>query len=184
MYEMAIAVGLALCRMRPMINSITNEKRKNSLIEVAARYDADVIGLAMGEYGMLETADDRLQEAQALLEKCKGVGIGLDRIYLDVICMSVGSSPEQGVEVPEAVRRVKNELGIKTLMAVSNVSFGLPNRRLLSRTHLRMLLEASLDAAVMNTTDTDMLDTIYAFHALPGTDKYCVEYIKYRRRLR
>jgi len=184
MYEMAIAVGLALCRMRPMINSITNEKRKNSLIEVAARYDADVIGLAMGEYGMPETADDRLQEAHAPLEKCRGVGIGLHRIYVDVVCMSVGSSQEQGVQALEAVRRVKNELGIKILVAVSNVSFGLPNRRLLSRTHLRMLLEAGLDVAIMNPTDTDMLDTIYASHALLGTDKYCVEYIKYQRRLR
>lgn len=180
----AMVAGLALCRARLIINSITNEKSKGSLIELAAQSDADIIGLAMGEHGMPETADDRLEEARALLEKCRRFGINPDRIYVDVSCMSVGSSPEQGVQVLEAVRRVKNELGVKTLAAVSNISFGLPNRRLLNRTYLSMLLEAGLDAAIMDPTDIDMVDTIYASYALLGTDKYCVEYMKYQRRPR
>jgi len=180
----AMAAGLALCRTRAVINSISNEKSKSSLIELAAQYDAEIIGLAIGEHGMPKTADDRLEEAQALLEKCRRVGINPDRIYVDVVCMSVGSSPEQGAQALEAVRRVKNELCVKTLAAVSNVSFGLPNQHLLNRTYLSMLLEAGLDAVIMNPTDSDMMDTIYASHALLGTDKYCVEYIKRQRKLR
>lgn len=179
-----IAAGLVLCKTRPVVNSISNEKGKNSLIELAAQYDADIIGLAMGEHGMPKTVDDRLAEARALLEKCSRVGIDPDRVYIDMVCMSIGSSLEQGVQVLEAVRQIKKEMGVKALAAVSNVSFGLPNRRLLNRTYLSMLLEAGLDAAIMNPTDTDMMDTIYASHALIGTDEYCVQYIKHHRNLR
>ncbi|MFO7773267.1 MAG: dihydropteroate synthase [Dehalococcoidia bacterium] len=180
----AMAAGLALCKSRAVMNSITNEKGKSALIELAAQYDADIIGLAMGEHGMPKTVDDRLAEARALLEKCRRVGIVPDRVYIDAVYMSVGTSPEQGAQALEAVRRVKNELGVKTVAAVSNVSFGLPNRRLLNRTYLSMLLEAGLDAAIMNPTDTAMMETIYASRALLGIDKYCGEYIKYWRKLR
>lgn len=179
-----MAAGLSLCKTRPVVNSISNEKSKDSLIELAAQYDAAIIGLAMGERGMPKTVDDRLGEARALLEKCKQVDINPDRVYIDVVCMSIGSSPEQGVQALEAVRRLKDELDVKTVAAVSNVSFGLPNRCLLNRTYLSMLLEAGLDAIIMDPTNTAMMETVYASRALLGIDNYCAEYIKYWRKLR
>lgn len=177
----AMAAGLARCKAQPVINSITNEKGKGSLIELAAQSNADIIGLAMGEHGMPNTADDRLEETAALLEKCQRAGINPDRIYIDMVCMSVASSPEQGVQILEAVRRAKSELGVKTFAAVSNISFGLPNRRLLNRTYLAMLLEAGLDSTIIDPTDAGVMSTIYASYALLGTDKYCMNYLKYQR---
>ena len=170
--------ALETCSTPPVINSISNEKRNAELIELVAKKGAEVIGLAMGEHGMPNTAADRLEETRALLEKCDRAGLDRDRLYVDMICMSVGSGPEQGKQVIEAVRRAKSELGVKTMLAVSNISFGLPNRRLLNRTFLAMLIEAGLDGAIMDPTDKRMMDTIYTSRALLGLDNYCMQYIK------
>jgi 5-methyltetrahydrofolate--homocysteine methyltransferase len=174
----AMEAGLKACSTPPVINSISNEKKNARLLELAAESGAEVVGLAMGEHGMPKTADDRVEETHALLEKCDRVGLDHDRLYVDMICMSVGSGPEQGTQVLQAIRRTKRELGVKTFTAVSNVSFGLPNRRLLNRTFLAMLVEAGLDGAIMDPTDKRMMDAIYASRALLGLDNYCMQYIK------
>jgi 5-methyltetrahydrofolate--homocysteine methyltransferase len=174
----AMEAGLKTCSGQPVINSISNEKGKENLIALAAESEAEVIGLAMGEHGMPKTADDRVEEIRALLAKCDRVGLNRDRLYVDMICMSVGSSPEQGVHVLNAVRRAKQELGVKTFIAVSNISFGLPNRHLLNRTFLAMLIESGLDGAIMDPTDKGMMDAVYASRALLGLDNYCLQYIK------
>jgi len=174
--------GLKACSGRPIVNSISNEKGKEELIDLAACSETDVIGLAMGEYGMPRSTEDRIAEARALLEKCQKAGLDRERLYVYVICMSVASSQDQGSAVLEAVRRMKRELGVKTFAAVSNVSFGLPNRRLLNQTYLAMLLEAGLDGAILDPTDEGIQDTMYAACALTGEDNYCMGYIKHHKR--
>ena len=176
--------GLAACSGRPTANSISNEAGKQDLIEVTARAEAGVIGLSMGEYGMPKSAQDRVSESEALLQKCLKAGLDRDQLYVDVICMSVASSQDQGKAVLQAVQRVKTEVGVKTLAAVSNVSFGLPNRRLLNRTYLSMLLEVGLDGAILDATDEGIRDTMTASCALRGEDKYCLGHIKHHRRRR
>jgi len=178
----AMEAGLKTCSGRPVINSISNEKAKENLIALAAKSKAEVIGLAMGEHGMPKTADDRVEETRALLAKCDRARLNRDRLYVDMICMSVGSSLDQGTQVLQAIRRVKRELGVKTFAAVSNVSFGLPNRRLLNRTFLAMLVEAGLDGALIDPTDRRIIETIYASRALLGRDNYCMQYIKQQKR--
>ena len=180
----AMVSGLKACSGRPVLNSVSNEKTKESLLELAVQCDADIIGLAMGERGMPKTVKDRISEIRTLLRKCEQVGIDHDRLYMDLICMSVGSSPEQGRAVLDVVRRTKEELGVKTFMAVSNVSFGLPNRRLLNRTYLAMLIEAGLDGVILDPTDTGVMETICAARALTGKDNYCMGYIRYCRNRR
>jgi len=180
----AMEAGLKTCSGRPVINSISNEKGKENLIALAAESEAEMIGLAMGEHGMPKTADDRVEETRALLAKCDRAGLAKERLYVDMICMSVGSSPEQGVHVLNAVQRAKQELGVKTFAAVSNISFGLPNRHLLNRTFLAMLIEAGLDGAIVDPTDRGMMDTVYASRALLGRDNYCMQYIKQQKRKR
>jgi len=177
----AMEAGLKTCSGRPVINSISNEKGKENLIALAAESEAEVIGLAMGEHGMPKTADDRVEETRALLAKCDRAGLAKERLYVDMICMSVGSGPKQGTQVLHAVRRAKQELGVKTFAAVSNISFGLPNRRLLNRTFLAMLIEAGLDGAIMDPTDRGMMNTVYASRVLLGRDNYCMQYIKQQK---
>ena len=173
--------AIAKCSGPPLMNSISNEASKRPLIEMAGECGCDVIGLAMGEAGMPKTADDRVRETAALVEKCETAGIESERLYVDLICMSVASSPEQGRAVLEAVRRVKKELSVKALVAVSNVSFGLPNRRLLNRAFLSMLIEAGLAGAILDPTDEGIAETICAARALLGMDEYCMDYIKRHR---
>jgi 5-methyltetrahydrofolate--homocysteine methyltransferase len=178
----AMEAGLAACSTPPVINSISNEKRSAKLIELAAESGAEVIGLAMGEHGMPKTAEERIEEARVLLKKCDCAGLNRDRLYVDTVCMSVGSSPEQGREVLTAIRRIKQELDVKTFTAVSNVSFGLPNRRLLNRTFLAMLVKTGLDGTIMDPTDEGMMEVVYASRALAGFDDYCLQYIKNQRK--
>jgi len=176
-----MAEAIRRCSGAPLMNSISNEPSKAALIEIAAERGCEVIGLAMGEAGMPKSADDRVREAAALVEKCETAGVTRDRLYVDLICMSVASSPEQGREVLGAIRRVKDELGVKPLAAVSNVSFGLPDRRLLNRVFLAMLLEAGLEGAILDPTDPGIAETVCAARALLGNDEYCMEYIRHHR---
>lgn len=166
---------------KPVINSISNEKDKVKAREVAADSDAEIIGLAMGEEGMPETVEDRLNETEALLEKCNSLGIEEDRLYIDVIAMTIGSNQEQGQYVIDSVREIKDKFGVKTNIGLSNMSFGLPDRALINRTVFAMLLEAGLDAALIDPTDKPMMDTLRAAEALLGVDKNCLNYLKYKR---
>lgn len=174
--------AMSACSATPLVNSISNEPAKAPLISLAADCGCEVIGLAMGKAGMPKTAGDRFAETAALVETCEKVGVSRDRLYVDLICMSVASSPEQGRELLVAVRQVRHELGVKPLVAVSNVSFGLPNRRLLNRTFLSMLIEAGLAGAIVDPTDPGIAETICAVDALLGSDEYCMEYIRHHRK--
>ena len=166
---------------KPVINSISNEKDKSKAREIAAESNADIIGLAMGEEGMPETVEDRLNETEALLEKCEDLGIDRDRLYIDVIAMTIGSNQEQGQYVIDSVRQIKDKFGVKTNIGLSNMSFGLPDRALINRTVFAMLLEAGLDAALIDPTDKPMMDTLKAAEALLGVDQNCLNYLKYKR---
>ena len=174
--------AIATCSATPMMNSISNEPSKAPLIALAADCGCDVIGLAMGISGTPKTAEGRFAETVALVETCEKAGMSRDRLFVDLICMSVGSSPEQGRELLTAVRRVKDELQVKPLVAVSNVSFGLPGRRLLNRVFLSMLIEAGLEGAILDPTDPGIAETICATRALLGSDEYCMEYIQHHRK--
>jgi len=176
---MAGAIGA--CSSNPVMNSISNEPAKLSLINIAADCGCDVIALAMGETGMPRTAADRVRETVALLEKCDEAGLARERLYVDLVCMSVASSPDQGLELLEAIRRIRSELSVKSLVAVSNVSFGLPNRRLLNRTFLTMLIEAGLAGAILDLTDPGIAEALYAARTLLGADDFCMDYIRHYR---
>jgi len=173
--------AISRCSATPMMNSISNESSKAPLVAVAAECGCDVIGLAMGEAGMPKTADERVSEAAALVEKCEMDGIPRDKLYVDLICMSVASSPEQSRELLVAVRRVADELSAKPLVALSNISFGLPNRRLLNRTFVPMLIEAGLAGVILDPTDSAISEMICASNALLGIDEYCMNYIRHCR---
>lgn len=177
----AMEAGISACRARPIINSISNERSRRPIIELAARTEAEVIGLPMGLSGMPKTAEDRLSEARALVATCQQAGIPKENLLIDILCMSVGSNPDQGEAGLAAVRPIKG-LGVRTCAAVSNISFGLPKRKLLGRTYLAMLVAAGVDAVIIDPTDRGMREALLSAEALTGKDRYCMEYIRYHRR--
>lgn len=177
----AMEAGLRNANRRPIINSITNEDNNQPIRDLAETYQADIIGLPMGEEGLPETTQDRLREARALLEKCESSDIDRSSLYMDVMAMSVGSSPDQCREALEAARLFTDELGIKTCAGVTNISHGLPNRSLLNRVFFALLLYAGLDAAILNPVDSDLKDVLHATEALLGEDSHCLEYLRHIR---
>jgi cobalamin-dependent methionine synthase I len=182
----ALAKGLELCKARPMINSINNDKKlQEQLIPLAKEYDADMIGLTMGgKGGMPQTREDRLGEAERLVDSLQVAGVDLARLYVDPLAMSIGSNQDQAMAVIETVRAVKERwgnLGVKTSSGLSNISFGLPGRSIINRAFLAMLLGAGLDAALIDPTDEGLVNILRASAALTGADAYCLGYIRYMR---
>lgn len=180
----AMEAGLKLCKHRPMVNSINNQsENKKAILPLVKEYDAEVIGLTMGKEGMPSNLDDRLREAEDIVNSIERVGLG-NRLYLDPLVMSIGSNQDQARITIKAIRRIKEEFGVKTSVGLSNVSFGAPDRALLNRTYLAMLLEAGLDAALIDPTDSELIDTLYATNALLGKDERCREYLEHYRKLK
>ncbi len=182
----AMAKGLELCKARPMINSINNEaKLQEQLAPLLKEYGPDIIGLTMGgKGGMPQTKEDRLAEAEQLINFLQASGVDLARLYIDPLAMSIGSNQEQAMAVIETVRTIKErwgDRGVKTSSGLSNVSFGLPGRKIINRAFLAMLLAAGLDAALIDPTDERLMDILKASEALTGEDSYCLGYIRYMR---
>jgi len=182
----AMAAGLELCQARPVINSINNDPRlQQGLIPLVKECDADIIGLTMGgKTGMPKTVEERLQEAEQLINTLEEVGVSLHRLFIDPLVMSIGSNPDQVRVVIDTIREIKSRYGsrgVKTTTGLSNVSFGLPSRTLLNQAFLAMLLEAGLDMAVINPRDEGMKNILRASEALLGIDAHCLQYIRHIR---
>lgn len=179
----AMRKGLGLCKEKPMINSITNEEeRKKEILPMVKEYDTEVIALAMGSSGMPKSTEERLNEAEDLIEILTDAGVGEGRIYIDPLVMSIGSNQDQAGVVVETIREIKRNHQVKTSVGLSNVSFGLPDRSLINSTFLAILLSYGLDAAIIDPTDKQLMDTLKAAEALLGIDKHCMEYIKHMRK--
>ena len=182
----AISRGLERAKARPLVNSINNKaETTDALIPLLKKHDADFIGLTLGAQGMPKTADDRLREAEQLIETIKREGLKPERMYIDPLVMTVGSNQEQAGYVIDTVRAIKDrwgEEGVKTSVGLSNVSHGLPKRTLINRAFLAMLLEAGLDAALIDPLDGGMIDALRASEAILGIDASCLNYIKHMRK--
>lgn len=179
----AMEAGLRRCRQRPFLNSVTNEKNRERMFDLVPEYNADVIALTMGKRGMPNTVEDRLAEAEALVEKLDARGVPYAHIYFDPIVMPVANRQDQVPVVSESIRRLKATYpGANTTCGLSNISFGLPNRFSINRTYLTLLLEAGLDSAICDPTDRGLQDTIAACNALLGNDEGCMEYVIYKKR--
>ncbi|MDD5688283.1 MAG: methyltetrahydrofolate cobalamin methyltransferase [Elusimicrobia bacterium] len=176
-YEV-IESGLKLCKKKAMVNSITGEKERIKMIlPMVKKYDTDVVALTMDEKGMPHTSQERLSIAESIINVAKEYNISADRIYFDALTRPVSTEPDQTIEFLEAIKLIKSKLGAKTVCGLSNISFGLPNRKLLNSTFLAMALYAGLDAAIIDPTDRLMMTTLRASEALLGKDEYCLNYI-------
>jgi 5-methyltetrahydrofolate--homocysteine methyltransferase len=181
----AVSRGLELSKTRPLVNSINNKaESQEKLVPLLKEHDAEFIGLTMGAKGMPQTTEDRLNEAEQLLETISKKGLKPERLFFDPLVMTVGSNQEQPLYVINTVRAIKErwgDQGVKTSVGLSNVSHGLPKRTLINRAYLAMLLEAGLDAALIDPLDRGMVDTLRASEAILGIDASCLNYIKYMR---
>ncbi len=176
----AIEAGLAVHKGTPMVNSISLEKdRYDSLLPVIAGTGCTVIALCMSDDGMPETVDDRLKTADTLVNGLLNSNVPVENILVDPLVQPVSVNNTYGISFIQAVAAVMGRFpGIHTACGLSNISFGLPARKLLNRTFMVMAVAAGLDGAIVNPLDRGMMAAVSAAEALAGRDDYCMNFLK------
>ena len=168
---------------KPIINSITDEKaRYDAIMPLIAEYKTGVIALCMDDTGMPETTDDRVAIAERLVGKLTKEGVALNDIFIDPLVRPVGTGSHYGVVAIETIRKVKAEFPeVHIACGLSNISFGIPARKLMNQAYLIAAMAAGMDGAILDPLDKKLMSFIYAGEALLGIDDYCMNYItKYR----
>jgi 5-methyltetrahydrofolate--homocysteine methyltransferase len=174
-----IETAVRMYNGKPIINSVNgSEKSLNTILPIAKKYGACVIGLTFDEKGIPSTAEERVQIAEKIIDKALEYGIPKKDIIIDCLVLTASAEQSQVMDALKALRKVKEEFKVATTLGISNVSFGLPNRSLLNRTFLAMALEAGLDAPILDPTDEEMLKVIRAFNVLSNLDERAEKYIE------
>ncbi|MGH4119155.1 homocysteine S-methyltransferase family protein [Clostridium sp.] len=164
---------------KPLINSVNGkEKVMQEIFPIVKKYGGCVIGLTLDDSGIPSKAEDRFKIAQKIVTTAKEYGICNEDIIIDCLVLTASAQQSDVQETIKAVKLVKEKLGVKTILGISNVSFGLPNRALLNRTFLTVALGVGLDASIINPLDKEMVDTISAFNVLWNHDKQAKHYIE------
>lgn len=159
----ALAAALRVCTGKPVVNSTSGEAHKlATVLPLCKKYGAAVVGLALDDDGIPSGAAGRLAVAGKILEHALLAGIPREDVWIDCLVMAVGAEPAAALATLDALRLVKEKLGLVTVLGVSNVSFGLPGRPLLNRSFLAMALGCGLDAAIMNPSDGEMAAALAA----------------------
>jgi len=175
---LALERGLKAADGKVLINSVSGEEKSlRSVLPLAKKYGAAVIGLALDGSGIPETAEGRLGVARTIVEAALSLGIPRQDVYIDCLTLTVSAEQERAMETLRALRMVKQELGVGTVLGVSNISFGLPRRPVLSSIFFAMALEAGLDAAIINPKDERMMDAYRCAMVLLGKDLRAENYI-------
>ncbi|MDX9833499.1 MAG: homocysteine S-methyltransferase family protein, partial [Anaerolineae bacterium] len=160
-----------------LINSVSGEeKSRRAILPLARKYGAAVIGLALDESGIPETAEGRTRVAGKILEAALVAGLPKEDVVIDCLTLTVSAEQKRAMETIRALRAVRDELGLATVLGVSNISFGLPNRPVLSATFFAMALEAGLAAAIVNPKEERMMDAFRAAMVLLGKDERAEEF--------
>ena len=175
----AIEAALQLHKGTAMINSISLEKeRYESLLPIVAGTDLKVVALCMSDEGMPETVDDRMKIADKLVNGLLQNNVPVENIYVDPLVQPVATNNQFGLEFLRAIKKVMTTFeGIHTLCGLSNISFGLPERKFLNQTFMIMAIANGLDGAIVNPLDKKMMANIIAAEALMGKDEYCANYL-------
>lgn len=163
---------------KPLLNSVNGKQEvMEEVFPLVKRYGGVVVALALDEDGIPETADGRLRVAEKIYAKAAEYGIEKKDIIIDALCMTVSSDSKGAITTLETVRRVRDELGGKTILGVSNISFGLPQREIVNAAFFTMALQNGLNAAIINPNSEAMMRSYYSFRVLADLDPQCSEYI-------
>jgi 5-methyltetrahydrofolate--homocysteine methyltransferase len=176
----ALRRALPLCKQRAMINSITDEPaRAQALLPLLKDFRPKVIALCLGEAGPPNTAADRVSTASRLVDRLTAEGFALDDIYVDPCVLPISTGSEHGKALVEATGQIKARYpGVHVSAGISNVSFGLPERKLLNQALLLLLMAQGLDAAIVDPCDAQLMMNVRAAEALLARDEYCANYIQ------
>ena len=173
----AIESALRICCGKAIVNSVNGEdKVLHSILPIVKKYGAAVVGLTMDERGIPRTAKEREQIAQKIIQTCESYGIAQEDIYIDCLTLTVSAEQAQTAETLNALRHIKEKYRVKTVLGVSNISFGLPNRQIINTAFLTAAMFAGLDCPILNPNVPENMQAVAAYRALSGEDKNCTAY--------
>ncbi len=164
---------------KAIVNSVNGEDEKlNTVLPLVKKYGAAVIGLTLDKDGIPKTVEKRVEIAKKILSRALEYGIPKQDVYIDCLTLTASAEQEGAMQTLEAMRRVRSELGLKNVLGVSNISFGLPNRELVNSTFLTMAMTSGLDLPILNPNNAAMSGAVAAFRLLSGYDKNGAAFIE------
>lgn len=174
----ALARGLRVYNGKPIVNSVNGERAVlEKILPLCKKYGAAVVGLTLDEHGIPKEAARRVEIARRIRDAALEAGIPQEDIYIDCLTLTASAQQEDVLATVQALRECKETLGVRTVLGVSNISFGLPCRPYLNTTFLTMAMAAGLDLAIMNPASEEMMAAIYAYNVLTNRDKQSAAYI-------
>ena len=174
----ALERGLRVYNGKPIVNSVNGEPEVlEKVLPLCKKYGAAVVGLAIDERGIQPKAEDRVAIARRIKKAALEAGIPQEDIYIDCLTLTASAQQEDVLATVLALHTCKTELGVRTILGVSNISFGLPCRPYLNTTFLTMAMYAGLDLAIMNPSSEEMMAAVYAYNVLTNRDKQSGRYI-------
>ena len=175
----ALEAGLRAYNGKAILNSVTgSDESLRTLLPIAQRYGAAVIGLTMDEGGVPRTAEERVRIARKIVDAAVRHGIPRRDVFID--CLTLASCAEQEIvgEALDATERVQAELGVHTVLGISNVSYGMPARAKLNQAYLLLALERGLDMPILDPTVPEMMDAVCCFRQLKNMDEHSEAYLR------
>lgn len=178
-----LVAGLKAHGPGAMINSASAEKgRLEPFLKLAREFECPVIVLPATDAGMPKDAETRLKIGGQILEVAQREGFSPESLYFDPLALPLGVDDQSGEATLKTLRLFKEELGVKTTIGLSNISYGLPQRKLLNRTFLTLAMREGLDSALMDPLDKAVMSSLFATRAFMGKDSYCGKYLRAFRR--
>ena len=175
----ALERGLRVYNGKPIVNSVNGEPEVlEKILPLCKKYGAAVVGLAIDKRGIQPKAEDRVAVARRIKEAALAAGIPQEDIYIDCLTLTASAQQQDVLATVEALHTCKTELGVRTILGVSNISFGLPCRTYLNTTFLTMAMYAGLDLAIMNPSSEEMMAAVYAYNVLINRDPQSTKYIE------
>lgn len=175
----AVEAALRLTQGKAVINSVNaEEKSLSSLLPLAAKYGAAVVGLTVDEEGIPKTAQKRVELAEKIIARAKEYGIPESDVYIDCLTLTVSAEQEQAQNTLCALKEIRSRHDVHAVLGVSNISFGLPARGAVNAAFLVMAMQAGLDLPIINPNLPEMTAAVAAFNVLSGADKDCREYVE------
>lgn len=165
---------------KAMINSVNGKKESmNTIFPLVKKYGGVVVALTLDESGIPATVEGRIAIAKKILEAAEEYGVDKKDIVFDTLCMAVSADTTAAPTTLKSLNYIRNELGINTVLGVSNISFGLPEREKINSSFFAFALENGLSAAIINPYSVDMMKVYYTYMTLHDMDENCAEYIKF-----
>ncbi len=175
-----LEVAYGMVKDRPMINSISLEReRYDAMAPFLKGKDCSVVALCMDDSGMPKSAQDVIDRAERLVKGLEEIGIRKESMYIDPLIQPISTDTTKGLMAMDAVRGIMGKFpGVHTICGLSNISYGLPQRKIINRNFLALLMYAGLDAAIIDPIDVKIMAMLKTTEMLIGNDEYCANYLK------